>query len=60
MTLRALGSDPAHLVHAAEKIARHNEWTSAILTTPRQVSRKARLTFIKKVDAQLRASRLKR
>lgn len=53
ITLRSLGIDRSHLIHAATKLARYNERIAAAIMTSRQVSLERRITFIKQVDAIL-------
>jgi hypothetical protein len=53
MTLRSLGVDRSHLIHAAIKLTRYNERTAAAIMTARQVSLERRITFIKQLDAYL-------
>lgn len=53
ITLRSLGIDRRHLIHAAIKLTRYNERAAATIMTSRQVSLERRIAFIKQVDAFL-------
>jgi hypothetical protein len=53
ITLRRLGIDRSHLIHAAIKLTRYNERIGATIITTRQVSLERRIAFIKQVDALL-------
>jgi hypothetical protein len=57
MTLRSLGIDRSHLIHAAIKLTRYNERTGATMMTARQVSLERRIAFIKQVGALFAARR---